>query len=141
MRSAIKWVFYLFGLAGFLVQGVALAKEIDEFAELIAEEYAIVASQEEEPLKETPVITNVVTADAIRRMGARTINDVLLTIPGFSRIQDHNEYYSALRGIYGSSQQKILVLRDGHRLNSRVYSEANFGPALGPHNIKRIQGN
>ncbi|MEW6516577.1 MAG: TonB-dependent receptor [candidate division FCPU426 bacterium] len=98
-----------------------------------------VASQEAERLSEAPVITNVVTADQIRRMGARTINDVLLTLPGFSRIQDHNEYYSAERGIYGSSQQKILVLRDGHRLNSRCYSEANFGPAISLANIKRIE--
>lgn len=97
------------------------------------------ASLELEPLHESPVITTVITGEQIKKMGARTLNDVLLTIPGFSRIQDHNEYFSALRGIYGSSQQKILVLRDGHRLSSRSYSSANFGPSIGLHNIKRIE--
>ena len=98
-----------------------------------------VASQHEEPLREAPVITSVVTAEEIRRMGARTLNDVLLTLPGFSHVQDHNEYYAAFRGIYGSSQQKILVLRDGHRLNSRSYSEANFDYAISLDNVERIE--
>ncbi len=113
---------------------------ITELEKFYAEEpMVLVASQQEENLKETPVITNIITAEEIKRMGARTLNEVLLTIPGFSRIQDHNEYYSAARSIYGSSQQKILVLRDGHRLNSRCYSEANFGPAIGLANVKRIE--
>lgn len=100
---------------------------------------AIVASRIEQPLRETPVITDVVTAEEIQRMGARTLNDVLLTLPGFSRIQDHNEYYSAERGVYASSQQKIPVLRDGHRLNCRSYAEVNFGPAISLANVKRIE--
>lgn len=110
-----------------------------ETSKLLAEEQAVVASLRREPLSETPVITTVITADQIRRMGARTLNDVLLSVPGFSRIQDHNEYFSALRGVYGSSQQKILVLRDGHRLNSRSYSSANFGAGLALNNIKRLE--
>lgn len=100
---------------------------------------ATVVSRRATPLREAPVITDVVTRDQIRRMGARTLNDVLLTLPGFSRIQDHNEYYSAMRGIYASSQQKILVLRNGHRLNSRSYAEANFGPAISLANVARIE--
>ena len=103
------------------------------------EELVSVASQEGEPLRETPVITSVITGEEIRRMGARTLNEVLLTVPGFSDIQDHNEIYSSLRSIYGSAQQKILVLRDGHRLNMRFYSEANFGPAIGLDNVERVE--
>lgn len=110
-----------------------------EVLKLFAEERAVVASLEPEPLRETPVITSIITADQIRRMGARTLNEVLLTVPGFSRIQDHNEYFSALRGVYGSSQQKILVLRDGHRLNSRSYSAANFGAGIALNNVKRVE--
>lgn len=110
----------------------------DSVWEFFAQE-VVAASQELEPLYEAPVITSIITGDQIKKMGARTLNEVLLTIPGFSRIQDHNEYFSALRGVYGSSQQKILILRDGHRLNSRSYSSANFGPSIALHNIKRIE--
>ncbi len=114
------------------------AQEKDTVWEFFSQE-VVAASQEIESLHEAPVITSVITGEQIKKMGARTLNEVLLTIPGFSRIQDHNEYFSALRGVYGSSQQKILVLRDGHRLNSRSYSSANFGPSIGLHNIKRIE--
>ncbi|NTV52959.1 MAG: TonB-dependent receptor, partial [Candidatus Firestonebacteria bacterium] len=107
---------------------------------LLFEELKVtVASQSAESLKEAPVVTSVVTAEQIRRMGARTLDDVLQTIPGFSHIQDHNENFSAEHGIYGSSQQKILVLRDGHRLNSRSYSEANFDYALSLENVDHIE--
>lgn len=101
--------------------------------------YVFVASQQYEPLSEAPVISNVITAEEIKKMGARTLDDILLTLPGFSHIQDHNEYFSAERGIYASAQQKILVLRDGHRLNSRSYSEANFDYSISLENIKRIE--
>jgi iron complex outermembrane receptor protein len=107
---------------------------------LLFEEVKIsVASQQSETLKEAPVVTSVVTADEIKRMGARTLDDVLQTVPGFSHVQDHNENFSAERGVYGSSQQKILVLRDGHRLNNRSYSEANFDYALSLENVDHIE--
>lgn len=108
--------------------------------ELMLEEQVItVASSQEEPLREAPVITSVISGEEIRKMGARDLNDVLLTLPGFSNIQDHNEYFSAERGLYASAQQKILVLRDGHRLNSRSYSEANFDSSISLENVKRIE--
>ncbi len=107
---------------------------------LLFEEIKVtVASQEAESLSEAPVITSVISAEEIKRMGARTLNDVLDTLPGFSHIQDHNELYSAERGIYASSQQKIMVLRDGHRLNSRSYSEANFDYAISLDNVEHIE--
>ena len=106
---------------------------------LLFEEMVVVASQEAEPMHEAPVITSVITGQEIKRMGARTLNDVLLTLPGFSYTQDHNEYFCAARGIYASSQQKILVLRDGHRLNNRSYSQANFDYSISLDNVKRIE--
>ncbi len=124
-------IFAVFGATTF-------AQEIDEilFAEI---PMVMVASQQYEPLEETPVITNVITAEEIKRMGARTLNDVLLTIPGFSHIQDYNDYYCGARGIYGSAQQKILILRDGHKFNVRSYNEANTDYSIALDNIERIE--
>lgn len=73
------------------------------------------ASQQAEPLKEAPVPVTVITSEMIERVGAKTLKDVLITyVPGMTFIQDHNEVVVAERGIYGSSQQKMLVLLDGH---------------------------
>ncbi len=137
-----KVVCFLF-LISYFFPWKAFAQEkigIAELEKFYAEEATVfVASQQAEPLNETPVITSIITAKEIKRMGARTLNDVLLTIPGFSHSQDHNEYFSVERGLYASAQQKILVLRDSHRMNSRSYSEANFGPAISLANVKRIE--
>ncbi len=85
----------------------------------------VTASQTAEPLKETPVPITVITKDQIEKMGARTLKDVLVTVPGFYFVQDHNEVNIASRGIYASSQQKFAILRDGHRLNTKSYQEAD----------------
>lgn len=86
----------------------------------------VTASQQDESLREAPVPVTVITADMIRAIGARTLQDVLVTyVPGMTISTDHNEMNVAMRGIYTSSQQKILVMLDGHRLNSRAYSMAN----------------
>lgn len=84
------------------------------------------ASQQTESIQEAPVPVTVITREMIRAIGARNLQDALVVyVPGMTLVTDHNEVNVAMRGIYGSSQQKILVMLDGHRLNSRAYSMAN----------------
>ncbi|MBI5545445.1 MAG: TonB-dependent receptor [Deltaproteobacteria bacterium] len=98
------------------------------------------ASRQEEPLGEAPVPVTVITADMIRSIGARTLQDVLLAyVPGMTLVADHNEMYSAMHGVYASAQQKILVLLNGHRLNSRAYSMADFDHSISLDRIKQIE--
>lgn len=83
------------------------------------------ASKQLEPTAEAPVPVTVVTAEMIELSGARTLLEVLTRfVPGMVQVQDQNEYVVAMRGVYTSAQQKILVLLDGHRLNSRAYAMA-----------------
>lgn len=98
------------------------------------------ASQQAEPLRETPVPVTVITSDMIQNLGAKSLRDVLITyVPGITNVQDHNEINVAMRGVYASSQQKILIMLDGHRLNSRVYSESNPDFSLSLEKIKQIE--
>lgn len=102
----------------------------------------VTASQQDESLREAPVPVTVITADMIRAIGARTLQDVLVTyVPGMTVSVDHNELNVAMRGIYTSSQQKILVMLDGHRLNSRAYSSANpdHGLRVDLDRVKQIE--
>jgi outer membrane receptor for ferrienterochelin and colicins len=104
----------------------------DEALESLMELTIRTASQQAEPLEESPVPVTVITSDMIRAIGARNLQDVLVTyVPGMSFVVDHNEINVAMRGVYASSQQKILVLLDGHRLNSRAYSMANPDYSIG----------
>jgi outer membrane receptor for ferrienterochelin and colicins len=85
-----------------------------------------VASGQAEPLSEVPAPVTVINSDMMRNIGARTLKDVLITyVPGMTSVQGNHDMNVAQRGIYGSSQQKILILLNGHRLNSQAYSNAN----------------
>ncbi|MEQ1570649.1 MAG: TonB-dependent receptor [Myxococcota bacterium] len=100
------------------------------------------ASKTVEVIEETPVPVTVITSDMIRHSGVRNLKEALVRfVPGMTAVEDHNELNVAMRGIYASSQQKILVLEDGHRLNSRAYNMANpdFSISIDPDHIQQIE--
>ena len=78
------------------------------------------ASKQQESLEEAPVPVTIITEEMIRLSGCRTVRELLcLFVPGMVRI-DNMESNIAMRGLYGNSQENILVMQDGHRLNSAV---------------------
>lgn len=78
------------------------------------------ASQQAESIDEAPVPVTVITEQMIQDSGAKTLAELLtLYVPGMSLISG-SELNVALHGVYSSSQEKILILLDGHRLNSRA---------------------
>jgi len=78
------------------------------------------ASQQAETLDEVPVPVTVITEDMIESSGARTLQDLLLLyVPGMSLIEGPEANIS-MHGVYSAAQEKILIMLDGHRLNSRV---------------------
>lgn len=108
----------------------------------ILDPLVVSASRTAELLSEAPVPVTVVTSDMIRSIGARNLKEVLeIYVPGMTNIADHNELNVAMRGVFASSQQKILVMVDGHRLNSRAYSMASpdMGIMISPDRIKQIE--
>jgi len=93
-----------------------------------------------EPLNESVVPVTVIDAETIARSSAQTLKDLLITyVPGMAFVQDQNEVNVAMRGVYASSQQKILVMLEGHRLNSRVISSANPDHAISLDKIQQIE--
>jgi iron complex outermembrane receptor protein len=100
----------------------------------------VTASRQAEPLNEAPVPVTVITDEMIVMCGARTLKELLsIYVPGMTNIEDHNEYNISMRGVYASSQQKILIMLNGHRLNSRSYSEANPDFSMSLEKIKQIE--
>ncbi len=85
-----------------------------------------VASGQAEPLSEVPAPVTVINSDMMTNIGARTLKDVLITyVPGMTNVQTQSDINVASHGVYGASQQKILIMLNGHRLNSRSYLSAN----------------
>ncbi len=122
----------------------ALAQEDMDFFNLGIDDLndlsVVSASLQEEPLREAPVPVTVITAEMIRKSGARNLSDLLVWfVPGMTHSQDHNEVNVAMRGIYGSSQQKFLILIEGHRLNTRAFSQASPDFSVGLDKIRQIE--
>ena len=75
------------------------------------------ASRQAESIEESPVPVTLITESMIKYSGAQTIQELLcLYVPGMS-IAEGIESNIAMHGITGITQDKILFLQDGHRLN------------------------
>jgi outer membrane cobalamin receptor len=71
--------------------------------------------------RETPGILSVVTAEDIRKMGARDITDIIRTIPGFDIGQDVQFVTGvSFRGNW-ANEGKVLFLLDGQQVNDLLY--------------------
>ena len=128
----------LLAIAG-RIQAQAPTEDIQELVSLLKSKVTA-ASKQLEPEAEAPVPVTVVTAEMIELSGARNLMEVLTRfVPGMTQVQDQNEYVVAMRGVYTSSQQKILVLLDGHRLNSRAYSMAAPDFSISLEKLQQIE--
>lgn len=78
------------------------------------------ASQQAESIDEAPVPVTLITEEMIEASGARCLQDVIATyVPGIS-IVEGNQMNVSMHGVYSATQEKILVMLNGHRLNSRT---------------------
>ena len=76
------------------------------------------ASRQKETIDEAPVPVTLITEEMIRHSGARTLLELLcLFVPGMT-MAEGTESNVAMHGVYSLSQEKILFLLDGHRMNS-----------------------
>ena len=100
-----------------------------------------VASRTETSLTDAPSVVSVITAEDIRRMGARDLRDVLRTVPGFELgigVFGYPEF--GLRGVITPSTEKIRILLDGLPVNENLEGSgtAVFGD-LTLDNVERIE--
>ena len=97
------------------------------------------ASQQEETLEEVPVPTTLITEDMIRASGVQTLSELLLLfVPGMSRVAG-GEDNVAMRGVYGMGQEMILVLEDGHRLNSQSTNTQPMDYRINLDKVKQVE--
>ena len=74
------------------------------------------ASSQAESLTEVPVSTTLITEDMIRNCGGQNLQEVLAAyVPGMNIIDCNNDINIAMRGIYSTGQEKILIMLNGHQ--------------------------
>lgn len=91
----------------------------DEASWLKDETFVISASRVKENIKKTSASITVIDEDTINKMGANTLLDVLRVVPGLG-VSQSNIYVDKIgvRGVETWFSEKVLILLDGHSLNS-----------------------
>jgi len=97
--------------------------QLDDDLSLLFEEddLFISATQSARTLGKAPAIATVITNRQLRNMGARNLLDALATIPGFG-VSYASEFAIEntleVRGIKTAESEKILLMIDGHHMNT-----------------------
>ena len=98
------------------------------------------ASSHAEKLSEAPVPTTLITEQMIRDSGARNLQEVLATyVPGMNIVDCNDDINIAMRGIFSNGQEKILIMLDGHRLNSYCTNIAAPDFSISLEKLKQIE--
>jgi iron complex outermembrane receptor protein len=98
------------------------------------------ASSQAESLAEVPVPTTLITAEMIQTSGARNLQEVLgAYVPGMNIIDCNDDINISMRGIYSNTQEKILIMLNGHRLNSYATNTAAPDFSISLEKVKQIE--
>jgi iron complex outermembrane receptor protein len=123
------------GLVLFLLFAVPAApqEKTKDLTDLSLEELMKVevysASKHLQNASDAPSSVTVVTADEISKHAYRTLADILQSVRGFYITYDRDYSFVGVRGFgrLGDSNNRILVLIDGHRINDNVFGEPYLG--------------
>ena len=116
----------------------------ERFAELIrnrkeGKTTLVTASQQAETVEEAPVPVTLITEEMIEAIGARNLEEVLTTyVPGITPIEGEEANIS-MRGVYSYSQENVLILLNGHRLNSHSTNAVAPDYRISLENVKQIE--
>jgi outer membrane receptor for ferrienterochelin and colicins len=97
------------------------------------------ATLREQSTLEAPASIQVVSAADIQARGYRTISAIMNDVPGFNEVSDTNEEIVAVRGVFASTTNKILILVNGHRMNDLMLGRYNTDQFLGMEAIERVE--
>lgn len=99
----------------------------------------VTASHQAETLEEAPVPVTIITEEMIRAIHARDLRDVLCAyVPGMTPVEGEEANLS-MRGINAYSQENILILLNGHRLNSRSTNSESPDYRINLEKLKQIE--
>ena len=113
----------IFPLLFFFAMPLAFAA-IDEEDDLLSlyddEELISIATGTAKQVRFAPSVATVITANDIKRIGARTLDEVLEIVPGLHvslQFQRLAPIYS-IRGVHTTENPQVLLLMNGERISS-----------------------
>lgn len=126
------------------IEGYAQESGIDDFLEMSIEDLmnieVVTSTKSSSTVEKAPSIVTVITADDIQKQGLRSLNDVLMRVPGFYTSPGKPMHKISNRSFSQDHNSNILLLIDGHSQNSinifGMYYQHVF-PML--NKVKRIE--
>lgn len=122
------------------------AQDPPEFADIVNQIKAgmtatvTTASNISESLDEVPVPTTLITEEMIAASGGRNLQEVLAAyVPGISLVDCNNDINISMRSIHSSTQEKMLFMLNGHRLNSYLTNTAAPDFSISLEKVKQIE--
>ena len=99
------------------------------------------ASSQAESINEAPVPVTVITREMIDQLSNnKSLGQILATyVPGLNEVSAYSISNVAMHGVYTNSQEKILVMENGHRLNMRATNNGKLDYAISTEKIDHIE--
>ena len=141
----IKIVANAFGI-GLLVMASASYADMPEDDDLLSlygdESFVTIATGRKQLISRAPAVASVITADDIRRIGAKDLDDVLEAVPGVhvsKRAAGYNSVYT-IRGIASPFNPQVLMLINGVPLtNLFLGNRGELWAGMPVENISRVE--
>ena len=101
----------------------------DKSLEELANIQVYSASKHMQSVSDAPSSVTVITAEEIQKYGYRSLAEILESVRGFYITYDRDYSFVGVRGFgrLGDSNNRILVLIDGHRINDNVFGQPYLG--------------
>jgi len=110
----------------------------DELLSMILSREIRISSKEKETMRDAAGIVSVISADEIKKTGARDLMDVLSLVPGFSpSFEVVGTYWLGVRGIMG--QSRVILLIDGQAINELMYNTVELNNHFSLDQIRQIE--
>lgn len=99
------------------------------------------ASSQAESVNEAPVPVTIITSEMIEMLGYnKNLNQILAAyVPGVSEVASTNLDNISMHGAYTASQENILIMENGHRLNARSTNLGRTDYAINTQKIDHIE--
>ena len=99
------------------------------------------ASSQAESINEAPVPVTVITREMIDQLSNnKSLGQILAVyVPGLNEVSSYSIANVAMHGVYTNSQEKILVMENGHRLNLRSTNNGKLDYAISTEKIDHIE--
>lgn len=105
------------------------------------EDFISIATGRSKAISKAPAVASIITAEEIERSGARTIDEILESVPGL-HVSSSSARFSpvySIRGIRSDKNPQVLVLVNGVATTNLFFGNRGFLSAMPVHAVSRVE--